>query len=420
MPILRSHRRFGLLNIPIFLTLLLFILYLNARPSSPSRIYSWNKVRYRTMSRTLPAAHGTCPGLTSDKPALIVARITSETDDWLTSPSVNDKYHICAYTADAPVSTTPAPVLRVPMNRGHESIVYLTYIIDNYLSLPPHNVFIHGSRFSWHNDEPHYDNLLLLNALNLTSATSVGGYSNLRCDWSAGTCNPSNSEPQGSLATQTHAMLQSYDERAVSDSLIPGALAAIFGDSRLRGEEKKWTLERNDAVRAQCCAQFVVTRESIHLHSKEEYIALRQWLIDGAGTGLPAGSNSQRRSGVAPADDRIAGRILSYVWQILFLDTTHVEGISGNAEGTQFQSMSMDRMGVDIVALNALACPTAEECYCRLYDKCGLQGCSKSHCPRQYHVPKNYRLPEGFEERYGNVGKDWAEKTGKQEGDLMM
>lgn len=394
----RTQRRLRLLNIPIFLALLIFILYLNLQPSSPTRVFDWTTVRYKTTSRSVPAANGICPGLsTTDKPALVVARITSEDSTWLSSPWLNDKYHICTYTADAPLTTSNE--LQVPRNRGHESIVYLTYLIDNYATLPPASIFIHGSRFSWHNDDSHYDNLPLLAALNVSSALAPAGYHNLRCDWSAGTCHPGSSEPQGSLATQSRAMLQPWDERSVSDSLLPGALASIFG-SGVSADAHRWKLGRNDAVRSQCCAQFVVARENVLRHWKGEYIALRQWLLDGSlstsdsdsGSGSSAKGGSKR---AAPGDDRIAGRILSYVWQILFIDPDYPASFQPTRDVAHVAD------GIDLARLNTLACPTAEDCYCRLYNNCGLYGCTRSYCPRQYHVPKDYKLPAGWEETYG-------------------
>lgn len=235
-------------------------------------------------------------------------------------------------------------------------------------------MFVHGSRFAWHNDARDYDNKALLGILNVSSALAPSGYHNLRCVWSASTCSPSSSEPQGSLATKARAILQPYDIRAVSDAALPGALAILFGHREANADHSM--LGRNDAVRSQCCAQFVVARENIWQHSRAEYVALRQWLLDGSrNTGS---QKSLQFSNVAPLDDRIAGRILSYVWHVLFLKH------DGSSTG-----ISLDR-------LNKLACPSAEECYCRLYGRCNLSGCTTSHCPRQYLLPPNYRLPDDW------------------------
>jgi hypothetical protein len=41
---------------------------------------------------------------------------------------------------------------RVPANKGHEAMVYLTYIIDYYDNLPDIMAFTHANRFAWHNN----------------------------------------------------------------------------------------------------------------------------------------------------------------------------------------------------------------------------------------------------------------------------
>ena len=368
----RTQKQFKFANFGFFLAALFLILYLNLQPST-SKSFDWRTIRYKTTARSLPEERGICPGLSkSEKPALVVARIAGEDSRWL--DDLADLYHLCIYTADAPVDISSSN-LQVPANRGHEAMAYLTFLIDNYAYLPEAGaVFVHGSRFAWHNDARDYDNKALLAKLNVSSALQSTGYHNLRCDWSASTCNPSSSEPQGSLATNTRAMIEPYNIRAVSDAALPRALASLFGQ---RGADvAKAKLGRNDAVRSQCCAQFVVGRENIYQHSRDEYVALRQWLLDG---NSEAGSQKgPRNSNAAPLDDRIAGRVLSYVWHILFI--RHDEAGS---------DISLDY-------LNKLACPSAEECYCRLYGKCDLSSCTPGYCPRQYRLPPDYKLPDDW------------------------
>ena len=244
------------MNIALFLLALFLILYLN-HPSSIYSHFEWTIIRYKTTSTTLPSTHGICPGLEdTSKPTLVVARVIADGDtEWL--DSLSPKYHLCIYTNDVLPSQNRTQ-LQVPRNRGHEAMAYLTFIIDNYPQLPAAGmVFIHGSRFAWHNDHPSYDNRLLLEQLNISSALTPLGYHNLRCDWSLSTCDPAESKAQGSLENSVRASLQPYAERVVSDSLLPHAFATLFG----AGDERAVKLGRNDAVRSQCCAQFVVSRE---------------------------------------------------------------------------------------------------------------------------------------------------------------
>jgi len=353
---MRRKTRKALTHLLLFLTALFLIIYLNT-PSSSSKKYPWSKITYQTSSHSLPAANGVCPGLTSSsKPVLVVARTQRDDQAWL--KQLEDKYHLCIYTADAPHDPKRSE-LQVPANRGHEAMGYLTFIIDNYNSIPKAGaVFIHGSRKAWHNDAPDYDNAHLLSILNIKRALEEGGgYHNLRCDWSISMCDPE-AKAQGGMEVGMQARLVPWDTRAVSDAALPAGLASLFGENG--------RLERNDPVRAQCCAQFVVGRENLWGHGREEYVAIRQWLLDGVKGGNAA---------AAPVDDKVAGRILSYVWHILFMKREE------------------DRDGIELGRLNREACPSAEECYCRLYGRCGLGGCTPGRCRGQYSLPPNLQLP---------------------------
>jgi hypothetical protein len=374
----RSTRR-SLVHLSFFGGILCLILYLN-RPSS-NTIFAWTEIRYKTSSATLPEARGVCPGLVgSSKPALVVSRVTADGDSsWLNA--FTNLYHLCVYTADAPADSSTM-YLQVPANRGHEAMAYLTFLIDNYAHIPEAGVvFVHGSRWAWHNDAPDYDNAALLAALNVPAALAPWGYHNLRCDWSASTCLPS-SAPQGSLETSLLAVLEPWNTRVASDSGLPRALAALFGGNEQGSAEAGgWLLlGRTEAVRSQCCAQFVVARDRVWQHSRDEYIALRQWLLDGSsGNG---NDRHVRSDNVAPPDDRVAGRILSYIWHILFIQ-------QGDSD-----SQSSSPGGADLQRLNTQACPRADECYCRLYGRCHLEHCkSPGSCYGQYRLPSDFRLP---------------------------
>jgi len=99
----------------------------------------------------------------------------------------------------------------------------------------------------------------LLTALNVPAELEILGYHNLRCDWIASTCDSSYAPP-GSLENSVNAILEAYDDHVVSDAALPRTFAALFG-----GIDKSAavTLGWSDAVRAQCCAQFVVARKHL-------------------------------------------------------------------------------------------------------------------------------------------------------------
>ncbi|RJE16641.1 hypothetical protein PHISCL_11022, partial [Aspergillus sclerotialis] len=47
----------------------------------------------------------------------------------------------------------PSAPLHPPKNKGHEVMVYLSYIIDHYGNLPDIVAFMHSHQFAWHNDD---------------------------------------------------------------------------------------------------------------------------------------------------------------------------------------------------------------------------------------------------------------------------
>ncbi|PQE28392.1 Di-copper centre-containing protein [Rutstroemia sp. NJR-2017a BBW] len=361
----RTHRR-ALTHVLLFLTALLLIIYLGGDSSSsssksPSSL-SLAKITY-TPKHPPPPRHGTCPGLhSSRKPALIVSHVAADGSlDWL--DDLRDKFHVCVYEVDAPShgNLHHEKVLRVPMNKGHEAMAFLTFIIDNYENLPEKGmVFVHGSRYAWHNDHPTYDNLPLLQTLSVPNALARNsGYANLRCDWSVSTCRAA-AKPQGSWETKIQAITQPWDRRAKSDVLLAGVLRDMFGVEIGRGE----------VLRSQCCAQFVVGRRNVWGWGREDYERLRGWVME---TG---------------EDDRVSGRVVSYLWGVLFLG----KGV-GEGEGK----------GVGLKELNSRACPSAEECYCRVYGRCGLECRDRGKCKGQYTLPREFKLPEDWAARHSET-----------------
>jgi len=389
---MRRTTRRACTNLALFGLALLFIVGLNVHASS-SKTFAWTTIKYKTTARSLPEAHGTCPGLVdTSKPALIVSRVASDGDaSWIST--LGEKYHLCIYDVDGSTNGNPTQ-LRVPANRGHEAMAYLTFLVDNYDNIPAAGaIFVHGSLFAWHNDSPKYDNAELLAALNTTSALASSGYHNLRCDWSASTC-PADSIPQGSFETGLTAKLEPFNSRVVSDAAIPRALTSIFGG----GDSSLTALGRSDAVKSQCCAQFIVSHANIHQHSREEYFALRQWLLD-------AGNSPNS----APLDDRISGRIMSYLWHILFLPQQgYAPRPSAGLHDTE--TVNLDR-------LNLMACPSAAECYCRLYGRCGLESqCTDGECRGQYTLPSDYKLPADWARTHSGIEHDGLRRRAGEDG----
>ena len=365
---MRRRTRKAVINILFFLTAVLILLYVNG-PSAKTGddSFAWTKIRYVPRSDAKIPERGRCPGVAdATKPILVVARTSDEDQQWL--DALKHKYHLCVYTADH--HDTTATELQTPANRGHESMTYLTFIIDNYHSIPQTGmVFVHGSQFAWHNDHPEYDNAKLLADLNVNAALEDHDYHNLKCDWAESTC-LADAKPQGSYETRSRALLEPWNRRVISDAALPAAVEAIFGGDKQHSSGSQVHVGRHHAVRSQCCAQFIVSRESIWQHSRQEYIALRQWLLDGSDPKV------EQAPGIASTDDLVAGRIISYLWHILFIRHT------------------LNQDAISLSMLNKAACPSASECYCKLYGRCGLTCPRPGRCTGQYKPPPDLKLSQ--------------------------
>ncbi|MCJ1404019.1 hypothetical protein MMC11_007243 [Xylographa trunciseda] len=188
---------------------------------------------------------------------------------WL--DGLKDRWKIHIYNVD---DTSAEP--RVPQNKGHEAMVYLTYIIDNYdYSLPGYIIFIHGHAQSWHQED---DIIPLIRSIRL-SALQTAGYVPLRCDWYPSCA--AELKPIGHNGTVwgpgVHRADAEYAISEVWDTFFPG-------------------VSLPETISSQCCAQFAVTRETIKKRRKEDYINFRRWLLE------------------TELIDDVSGRVLEKLW----------------------------------------------------------------------------------------------------------
>jgi Protein of unknown function (DUF3431) len=80
---------------------------------------------------------------------MVTPRTSSEDVLWIAENlGASEHFKAAIYTVDGMNAE-----LHPPKNKGHEAMVYLTYIIDNYHSLSDINIFMHSHRFAWHNNE---------------------------------------------------------------------------------------------------------------------------------------------------------------------------------------------------------------------------------------------------------------------------
>ncbi|KAJ5560604.1 hypothetical protein N7513_003003 [Penicillium frequentans] len=118
------------------------------------------------------------PGVEYSK-RLVVPRTKTEDVSWIDTELPD--WDTAIYVANDP----HAP-LHPPSNKGHEVMVYLTYVIDYYDDLSDISVFIHSHQNAWHNDEIFGgDTAEMLRRLNLARVAREG-YMNLRCGMAPG------------------------------------------------------------------------------------------------------------------------------------------------------------------------------------------------------------------------------------------
>ncbi|KAI9810129.1 MAG: hypothetical protein M1827_006655 [Pycnora praestabilis] len=200
---------------------------------------------------------------------IVMAKMQKEDTQWV-ADNLPDWRH-AIYTVD----NTSAP-LHTPANKGHESMAYLTYIIENYDSLPSILAFLHSHRGgwfhymgSWHTDAPHFDNVASLHSLQLPFVQR-SGYVNLRC--------ASNPGCKASHTKNKHITREIWGQ--------------IFNGTE--GEEMP------EFIGAACCAQFAVSREQVLHRPLADYIRYRDWVLR------------------TELDDAHSGRVMEFLWHVIF------------------------------------------------------------------------------------------------------
>ncbi|KAF1991826.1 hypothetical protein K402DRAFT_367181 [Aulographum hederae CBS 113979] len=205
--------------------------------------------------------------------ALIIAATKRETEEisWIAEDLPNLPTFL--YVVD-----DPAAPFHVPKNKGHEVMVYLTYVIDNYYNLSDVNIFMHAHRFSWHNNELlNGDAVEMLTRLNPNRVIREG-YMNMRCHWDPG-C------PVWLRPNETEDVVLAKQEQ----QLVGQAFAELFPLDEIP-----------ETLSQPCCAQFAVSGDRLRQLPLDRYIWMRDWLLR------------------TELTDYIAGRVFEYTWQYVF------------------------------------------------------------------------------------------------------
>jgi hypothetical protein len=209
---------------------------------------------------------------------VVVARKQDEDVSWLLNSSLNITHAI--YTVDNTTISSATPY-KIPLNKGHEAMIYLSYIIDNYDALSDITIFIHAHQITWHNNDLlDSDSLKHLEHLLPDHVTRVG-YFNLRCHHEPGCPDWLHLDrPDDELDTH-----RKMEERAFSLNVW---------------KELHPNVKPPKAISQPCCAQFAVSRDRIRALPREEYIRYRKWVTH------------------TKLDDIYSGRVMEYSYQFIF------------------------------------------------------------------------------------------------------
>lgn len=279
-------RRFTLLSIGLILfTITLLHLYSSRSATSvPGLTESGGLTQISTQTNSSSNLdHGQSPSGTKqeDEAAeasgsaysrhIVVAKMRYENASWLETN--NFKHTIPKiYVPDDP----EAP-LHVPQNKGHEVMVYLTYLIDHYDVYPDVAVFMHSHQQSWHQG-----GLLQHDAVETIQRLSSDrvvrkGYMNLRCEWNPG-C-PAWLHPGAALG----------DSRKIEEPEMARVWEELFPNIAVP-----------EVIAQPCCSQFALSKQAMLSVPKERYIFLRDWLLQ------------------TKLADEVSGRVFEYLWQYIF------------------------------------------------------------------------------------------------------
>ena len=192
-------------------------------------------------------------------------------------PLIHHRWIMFPYDVDNP--NHPNPVLRFPMSKGNEAMVYLSFIIDHYDDLPWAVIFVHGHREAWHQED---DIVNMIGALNRVSLGRQG-YISLRCDWYP-------SCPAEMRPVRGDSVVWGPDvHRKGTEAAIAGNWRFLFPDDKLP-----------DTIASPCCAQFAVSRQAIMRRPKTDYERLRDWLMGSL------------------LEDYLSGRVIEKLWAYIF------------------------------------------------------------------------------------------------------
>lgn len=220
--------------------------------------------------------------------ALVIASTTKDDTAWLSQISPSQNWTIHHYRVDAPLS----PELSVPSTNGNEAVVYLTYIIDNYDTLPDITLFHHAHLTAWHQKLTSLDEVRRLRPEYVLKA----GYASTRCLSGCENIVPLEGGRPGDwsnfarLDRKTHLV-------TLLDAFLDPKKGEGEGEGRMAAAAVK---PMPTKLAAPCCAQFAVSADRIRGRSRDWWIDLRGWVVN------------------TPLESINSGRLMEHLWHVWF------------------------------------------------------------------------------------------------------
>jgi hypothetical protein len=184
---------------------------------------------------------------------IVVAKTRPENVNWLLELYEDMPFRPFIYSVDPYVE----PGCLAPRSRrGRETAPYLSYVIDNYDSLPEYSIFIHAHHEQWHNDVGSRT-ADVLKSLRFQHINATG-FVNLRCSLFPG-C-PVGVNP----LDPTDYDIRNKDTRAFFAEIY----MELFNVPREKVPKHIGNV---------CCAQFAVTRARILQRPKSDYERMLRW-----------------------------------------------------------------------------------------------------------------------------------------------
>jgi hypothetical protein len=248
--IMTNPRRFASV-LPFALLGLFLVWYFKTTYLSPQATPALaDSMTYNSKSTTIEFRPGTpkAPPYEYSR-TLVVGKLSDEDISWIARelPGLNTSiYHV-----DAPPSE-----LRIPKNKGHEAMVYLTHIIDPYDELADTTIFLHPHQTTWHNNDL-LDSDAAKTIQHLSDAhVARVGYFNTRCHHEPGCPDWLRFDRPDEELDTYRKMEERYFTAQVWKELHPG-------------------ISVPQAVSQPCCAQFAVSRDRVRQHPRSEYVRYR-------------------------------------------------------------------------------------------------------------------------------------------------